>query len=222
MKATCETLKNIRKRIAEANGIPYEPHKCTYEGPCKGTCPVCEAEANYIEKELGKLKQAKQPVNIVDVAKDMLPSPTPFKQAITAATMTAAIAFTALPIDAVAQNADTKKDEKQDSITDSNRDSTHSIRIAGAVSTLKLKGSELLYIIDGEQIQSKDIDDFFAAIKPEEIKNMEVLKSSTKNSTATCRNPSANKDVVQITLNKKGHKKLKQLLKERNGAKKKE
>jgi len=51
---------------------------------------------------------------------------------------------------------------------------------------------------------------------------MEVLKSSTKNSTATCRNPSANKDVVQITLNKKGHKKLKQLLKERNGAKKKE
>ena len=222
MKATCETLKNIRKRIAEANGIPYEPHKCTYEGPCKGTCPVCEAEANYIEKELGKLKLAKRPVNIVGVAKDMFPSPTAFKQAITAATMTAAMAFTALPIDAVAQNADTKKDEKQDSITDSNRDSTHSIRIAGAVSTLIPEESKPLYVIDGEPITESDFYNNLV-IKPEEIKSIEILiNSSKKDSTATCYNSSANRDIIQLTLNKKGRKKLKKFLKERERAKKKE
>lgn len=45
MRATCETLKSIRKQIADANGIAYEPNICTYEGPCMGICPVCEAEA---------------------------------------------------------------------------------------------------------------------------------------------------------------------------------
>ena len=44
-KDKCEFLKGIRKRMAEANGIPYEPRECTYEGDCTGTCPFCEKEA---------------------------------------------------------------------------------------------------------------------------------------------------------------------------------
>jgi hypothetical protein len=44
-KDKCEFLKGIRKRMAEANGIPYEPRECTYEGECTGTCPFCEKEA---------------------------------------------------------------------------------------------------------------------------------------------------------------------------------
>ena len=44
-KDKCEFLKGIRKRMAEANGIPYEPRECNYEGDCSGTCPFCEKEA---------------------------------------------------------------------------------------------------------------------------------------------------------------------------------
>lgn len=51
----CRTLKEIRKRIADANGIDYTPAECPHEKEClTGTCPACEAEAEYIEKELEK------------------------------------------------------------------------------------------------------------------------------------------------------------------------
>lgn len=53
-KDKCEFLKGIRKRMAELNGIPYEPRKCTYEGDCTGTCPFCEKEAADLMAELKK------------------------------------------------------------------------------------------------------------------------------------------------------------------------
>lgn len=53
-KRRCEILKNVRKQIAKANGIKYEPVECTHEGDCPGTCPQCEAEVKYIEQELCK------------------------------------------------------------------------------------------------------------------------------------------------------------------------
>lgn len=55
-KSTCKFLKDIRRRIADANGIHYAPKECNYEGECKGTCPACEAEVRYLEGEL-KRKQ---------------------------------------------------------------------------------------------------------------------------------------------------------------------
>ena len=88
MRATCETLKSIRKQIADANGIAYEPNICTYEGPCMGTCPVCEAEARYLEAELAKRQKAHKGINIIGVAKDKMPAPSSFSQAIAAATIT--------------------------------------------------------------------------------------------------------------------------------------
>ena len=45
-KEKCEFLKGIRKRMAEANGIPFEPRECDYNGECSGTCPFCEKEAD--------------------------------------------------------------------------------------------------------------------------------------------------------------------------------
>ena len=51
-KAKCKALKEIRKQIADANDIPYVVSQCTYQGACKGTCPKCEAELKYLEKEL--------------------------------------------------------------------------------------------------------------------------------------------------------------------------
>lgn len=53
-KRRCEILRDVRKKIAKANGIKYEPVKCTHEGDCPGTCPQCEAEVKYIEQELCK------------------------------------------------------------------------------------------------------------------------------------------------------------------------
>ena len=53
-KEKCEFLKGIRKRMAEANGIPYEPRECTFEGECTGTCPFCEKEAAELMAKLRK------------------------------------------------------------------------------------------------------------------------------------------------------------------------
>lgn len=55
-KSTCKILKDIRQKIAVANGIRYIPKECNFKGECKGTCPACEAEIRYLEDEL-KRKQ---------------------------------------------------------------------------------------------------------------------------------------------------------------------
>lgn len=51
-KYKCKQLKAVRKRIADENGIPLEQRECSYDGPCRGTCPHCEAEVRYLERAL--------------------------------------------------------------------------------------------------------------------------------------------------------------------------
>lgn len=51
-KTICKYLKEVRRQVADENNIPLEQHECTYEGPCDGTCPRCEAEVQYLEREL--------------------------------------------------------------------------------------------------------------------------------------------------------------------------
>ena len=51
-KSTCKLLKDIRQQIADANGISYQPIECHHKGDCAGTCPACEAEIRYLEREL--------------------------------------------------------------------------------------------------------------------------------------------------------------------------
>ena len=53
-RTICNELKKVRRRIAEENEIPLEIKECTYDGPCRGTCPRCEAEVQYLENELEK------------------------------------------------------------------------------------------------------------------------------------------------------------------------
>lgn len=53
-KQTCKILKEIRKQIAEENDIELITSECTYQGDCLGTCPKCEAEVRYLERELEK------------------------------------------------------------------------------------------------------------------------------------------------------------------------
>ena len=50
----CDTLKAIRLDIARANGIEYAPAKCHHKGDCLGTCPACESEVHYLEREIAR------------------------------------------------------------------------------------------------------------------------------------------------------------------------
>ena len=51
-KHTCKILKEIRRQIAEANGIEFATSECRYKGDCLGTCPKCESEVRYLEQQL--------------------------------------------------------------------------------------------------------------------------------------------------------------------------
>lgn len=51
-KEKCKALKEIRRQIAEKNDIPYVVSQCKHQGDCQGTCPRCEAELRYLEREL--------------------------------------------------------------------------------------------------------------------------------------------------------------------------
>ena len=53
-KEKCKYLREIRKKIALENDITLVTSECTFKGECKGTCPKCEAEVRYLERELDK------------------------------------------------------------------------------------------------------------------------------------------------------------------------
>ncbi len=55
-KEKCRILKEIRAKIAEENNIEYVVSECTHKGDCKGTCPKCESEVRYLEKQLERRK----------------------------------------------------------------------------------------------------------------------------------------------------------------------
>lgn len=67
-KEKCKALKEIRKKIAEENDIAYVVSECTYQGECKGTCPKCEEELRYLEKELEKRRKLGKVAIILGVA----------------------------------------------------------------------------------------------------------------------------------------------------------
>lgn len=51
-KNICNELKAVRRSIADENGIELDIPECTYQGPCRGTCPRCESELRYLENAL--------------------------------------------------------------------------------------------------------------------------------------------------------------------------
>lgn len=67
-KNICHALKTIRKQVADANGIHYTPAPCRFDGDCRGTCPACEAEVQYIESQLGRLRLAGKAVKVAGLA----------------------------------------------------------------------------------------------------------------------------------------------------------
>lgn len=66
-KQKCEMLKQLRKELAEANGIIYLSAECTYVGNCRGYCEKCDAEARYLDSELNRLAKAGKTIKVTDV-----------------------------------------------------------------------------------------------------------------------------------------------------------
>ena len=67
-KAKCKILKEIRRQIAESNDIHYVVSECPHQGDCTGTCPRCEEEVAYLERELKKRQALGKTVLVAGLA----------------------------------------------------------------------------------------------------------------------------------------------------------
>ena len=67
-KKICNTLKEVRMQVAKANDINYAPTECHHEGNCAGTCPKCESEVRWLEKQLQIRRQLGKAVAVVGVS----------------------------------------------------------------------------------------------------------------------------------------------------------
>ncbi|MGI5874354.1 MAG: hypothetical protein ACOX8R_06820 [Bacillota bacterium] len=64
----CRILKQIRAEIAAANDIALVIEECPHKGECKGTCPRCEAEVRYLERELAKREKRHKRVAVAGIS----------------------------------------------------------------------------------------------------------------------------------------------------------
>lgn len=64
-KEVCGRLKEIRRQVAEANGIPYEPAECHFEGECQGTCPTCEEELKWLSDAIVMKTESGEEVSVL-------------------------------------------------------------------------------------------------------------------------------------------------------------
>ncbi len=71
-KQTCKILKEIRRQIAEANGIEFATSECRYRGDCLGTCPKCEAEVRYLEQQLSARTLAGKAIALAGISAGMI------------------------------------------------------------------------------------------------------------------------------------------------------
>ena len=67
-KQRCKILKEIRRQIAENNDIEYVVSECKHQGDCLGTCPKCEAEVRYLERELERRRKLGLAVTVAGLA----------------------------------------------------------------------------------------------------------------------------------------------------------
>ena len=70
-KEKCILLRHIRQEIADMNHIFYQPSPCTYEGDdCRGTCPKCDLEAQYLETMLNRKAAAGERIMLSGLSMD--------------------------------------------------------------------------------------------------------------------------------------------------------
>ena len=67
-KEKCKILKEIRHQIARENDISLITEACSHKGECRGTCPRCEAEVRYLERELKKRERLRKTVALAGIS----------------------------------------------------------------------------------------------------------------------------------------------------------
>ena len=67
-KKRCKILKEIRRQIAVNNDTEFVTSECKHQGDCLGTCPKCEAEVRYLERELEKRMKLGKAVAVAGLA----------------------------------------------------------------------------------------------------------------------------------------------------------
>jgi hypothetical protein len=77
-KQTCRILKEIRRQIAEANEIEFVTSVCRFKGECLGTCPKCEEEVQYLEKQLRSRQLMGKVINLAGISVGALSLLSPF------------------------------------------------------------------------------------------------------------------------------------------------
>jgi hypothetical protein len=70
-KKICDILKGIRVEVARNNDIPYTPAECHHKGECAGTCPQCEEEVRYIERQLDLRHKVVKAAAVISVSVGM-------------------------------------------------------------------------------------------------------------------------------------------------------
>ena len=71
-KHTCRILKEIRRQIADANDIEYITSECTFKGDCSGTCPKCESELRYLERQLALRQAAGKAITLIGLSASII------------------------------------------------------------------------------------------------------------------------------------------------------
>lgn len=72
-KEKCKILKQIRKEIADRNGIAFVPAECNSKWDfCTGTCPKCEEEIRYLDAQLNKKAQMGGKIFVAGVSPDIM------------------------------------------------------------------------------------------------------------------------------------------------------
>ena len=71
-KEKCRILKEIRQKIADENGIEYITSECKHKGDCRGTCPKCEREVRFLERELAKRHGLGKRIAIAGIAASLV------------------------------------------------------------------------------------------------------------------------------------------------------
>lgn len=69
-KQVCRKLREARLELARANHIPFISVPCRQEEACGGTCPTCDAEAEYLEREIAKLPEHLRMYPVIDFGED--------------------------------------------------------------------------------------------------------------------------------------------------------
>lgn len=69
-KRICHALKELRKRIADANNIPFEIEECSHKGDCPGSCPKCDSELCYLMNFIDRLQEEGKPIVLEGLMSD--------------------------------------------------------------------------------------------------------------------------------------------------------